>query len=83
MNKEALLSMIRGQERSTKMWCEQFAKNRDISSRINAAMAVGRLNGMLRIYLNDCAKEKSIPDSEIEAFMMPYEAVWEQLQRIS
>ncbi len=80
MNKERIITLLWGQERSTKMWVEQFAKNRDNSSRINAALAVGKLGGMVAI-LSDLLKGE-LPE-DIVVMYAQYVEAWDQLQQLS
>lgn len=76
-NEHKLISTLRSQAKSTEVWFENFRRYKDTSSRINAAMALGRFSGMVNIVRE--MKDIVIPEDILTQHEKGTE-LWEEVQ---
>ena len=79
MDKTKFLAIIRGQERSTDLWLGEFAKYRDIPSRLNAALALGKIHALLNTHTSFSELEQWPEDEYVIGLWDKYSRMWDEI----
>jgi len=78
MDKDALITMIRGQARSADLWIAQWNRYKDTSGVRNASLAIGKMFGIYNVLVSLNGMEADVPE-EILELMQKYSDIWENL----
>lgn len=78
MDRETIIKLLVAQMRSADLWIQQWERFKDGSSVRNAAMALGKIQGVYNVLLSANGGEVDVPET-IQQEMKRYGAVWDRL----
>lgn len=78
MDREQVIKLLVAQMRSADLWIGQWERFKDAASVRNAAMALGKIQGVYNVLLNINGGDKDVPE-EIMVQMKKYGEIWNRL----
>lgn len=78
ITQETLIGLLVAQCRSADLWIRVWQQYRDASGIRNAAMAIGKIQGIYNVLLYQIQGDENLPEAVIE-MMKPYQAAWDEL----
>jgi hypothetical protein len=73
-----LVKLFQAQGRSADLWCGEWERHKDVGALRNAAMAIGKVQGIYNVICFMIQGDENLPDEIIQA-MQKYLAVWDSL----
>lgn len=78
MDKEQIIKLLIAQMRSADLWIGQWERFKDAASVRNAALALGKIQGVYNVLLNLNGGDENMPE-EIMTLMKKYGEIWDRL----
>lgn len=78
MDKELIIKLLIAQMRSADLWIGQWERFKDAASVRNAALALGKIQGVYNVLLNLNGGDENMPE-EIMTLMKKYGEIWDRL----
>lgn len=79
VSQEELIRLFVAQCRSADMWVNMWEERKDVSTMRNAAMAIGKIDGLYNVMAYAISGNSEIP-AVVTELMAKYKKVWESLE---
>lgn len=78
MTRDQIIKLLEAQMRSAELWIQQWERFNDASSVKNAAMALGKIQGVYNVLLTANGGDEEVPEA-IREQMNKYGEIWGRL----